>query len=511
MTAALAAALVLAAAPARAAQVKILAFDAAGRPLDQAGLLDRLRRADDVAHDPSRVPFWALASGSGETRERARLSQEGPILSAFWPGGAARLELVWPVAGGGFADVLADNGGPGFADGDAVFLNEEIAKTQYRLFRASWSRRTLDWKPPYRPSRRARRLAEKARTSMAAAAALGEAGARARAFDAALSALSLAWEKALAEHGAQIARDPAFAPSARLGLTLDAGLLKRLDELDALAAAAAGSGANWIRLVLRPNPADFAYAFPGSFADYDGIVAALRRRGLKIMLCPLDTAQWPSTLTPEAYAARVRNVVLRYKGQVDAWEVGAEINGDWLGGARRPLGLDRTFLICAAGADAAKAADPSAETVATLYAWEAAAPDAAHSLSGWLQTYVPRGFGRNLDVVGLALYPEDSPVGAAFERLFEETAAALPAQKLLLSSFGYVERDVVRGYWWLSPDDADAARKDLVALYAAASCAMTRSLGGGFWWQTLDQMLPPGRRPTELYKAQRRAFAGLRN
>jgi hypothetical protein len=39
---------------------------------------------------------------------------------------------------------------------------------------------------------------------------------------------------------------------------------------------------------------------------------------------------------------------------------------------------------------------------------------------------------------------------------------------------------------------------------------MPRSVGGGFWWQTLDQMLPPGkRRAKDLFNIYRRTLEKL--
>jgi hypothetical protein len=262
--------------------------------------------------------------------------------------------------------------------------------------------------------------------------------------------------------------------------------------------------------VLRPNGTDFVYGSLRSFNEYDGIVAELRRQKLKVMVGLLDTAQWPKTMTPEIYAERVKNVVLHYKGKVDAWEVGSEINGDWLGGANDPLTPDQVYKIYSAGAAKAKELDPQTETVATLYWWEQTAPDRAHSLSGWLKRFAPQGFGRTADVVGLELYPEDNPVGLSLERAFDVAADALPGKTLMLSSFGYVEKDALKGYWWLAPDDVDGARKDLLILYTVASCAMRGSSCGGFWWQTLDQMLPPGHhKATDLFKVHVRTLTQL--
>lgn len=495
------------AAPARAATVKLFAYDEKGRPLDLAGLTARLSRADAKAADADRLPFWAVPLDGKGAKVRVKLAQAGKLVTATWPGGTAALELVWPIPEDGYSAVTADNDGHGFADGSAVFLDEEIALTQYRFFKQSWRRRTTDWSPLYEPGRKAKQLAEKAKDAMADAQREKDSAKRAAAFESALHTLALASEKELYEHGLQLALNPAFAKKARFGLTLDSSILKRLDDVQWVSRAAARSGVDWVRLVIRPNPSDFLYASLRSFNEYDGILDELRREKLKVMVSVLDTTQWPRTMTPEIYAERVKNIVLHYKGKVDSWEVGSEINGDWLGGASDPLTPDQVFKIYSAGAAKARELDPETETVATLYWWEQTAPDQEHSLSGWLKRFVPQGFGKNAGVVGLELFPEDNPVGLSFERAFDTVAEALPGTPLMLSSFGYVEKTHLKGYWWLAPDDVDGGRKDLLILYTVASCSMRSSLCGGFWWQTLDQMLPVGHhRATDLFKVHVRTL-----
>ncbi len=507
------AALLLAAAvasPARAATVKLFAFDEKGAALGLPGLLARLARADDKKPEADKAAFWAFPIDEKDPPSRVKLAQLGPLVTATWPGGPARLELVWPVKEDGYSQVAADNGGNGFADGAAVFLDEEIALTQYRLFKESWARRTTDSEPLYEPGKKARALADDAKKAMAAAEREKEAPKRAAAFEDALRLTSLAWEKELYEHGLQLALDERRAKNERFGLTFDDSLLKRMDDLDWLAEAVDRSGSDWVRVVFRPNGSDFTYASLRSFNEYDGAIKELRKRKIKVIGTILDTAQWPKTLTPEAYAERVKNIVLHYKGQFGTWEVGSEINGDWLGGASEPLSLDQVFQIYSAGAAKAKELDPETETMATLYWWEATAPDRTHSLSGWLKRYVPKGFGKNVDVIGLELFPEDNPVGMALERAFDTVADAVPGPKLMLSSFGYVEKDQLKGYWWLAPDDVDGGRKDLLILYTVASCAMRSSVCGGFWWQTLDQMLPVGHhKATDLFKVDVRTLNQL--
>ena len=497
-------------APARAATVKLFAFDEKGAALGLPGLLARLARADDKKPEGDKAAFWAFPLDEKSPPSRVKLAQLGPLVTATWPGGTARLELVWPVKEDGYSQVAADNGGNGFADGAAVFLDEEIALTQYRLFKDSWARRTTDFSPLYIPGKKAKGLADDAKKAIADAAREKEAPKRAAAFESALRLTALAWEKELYEHGLQLALDERRAKQERFGLTFDDSLLKRIDDLDWLAGAVERTGSDWVRVVFRPNGSDFTYASLRSFNEYDGAIRELSRRKIKVLGAILDTAQWPKTLTPEAYAERVKNIVLHYKGQVSSWEVGSEINGDWLGGASQPLSLDEVFRIYSAGAEKAKEVDPETETLATLYWWEATAPDRAHSLSGWLKRYVPKGFGKNADAVGLELYPEDNPVGIALERAFDTVSDAVPGPKLMLSSFGYVEKEQLKGYWWLAPDDVDGGRKDLLIFYTVASCAMRASVCGGFWWQTLDQMLPPGHhKATDLFNVETRTLTQL--
>lgn len=501
----------LVAAPSRGASVKLFAFDAKGRALDGKALAARLARADEKDPWAAALPLWARPLDEKLPPQRATLSEQGKLLTLSWEKGEkVRFELVWPVEQDGYNAVIADNGGAGFGDGELLFLNEELASTQYRLYKESWKRRTTDFSPLYKPGDKSKELAEKAKEAMADAQRQKEAPARAKGFEKALSAIALAGEKMLFEHGLQLAHDERRAKDLRFGLTIDDSLLKRLDDVEWVAEAARRSGSDWVRVVFAPNPKDFLYTRLPSFNEYDHIIDELRRNKLKVMGCVLDTAQWPRSMTPEHYAERVKNLVLHYKGKVDSWEVGAELNGDWLGGAAAPFTPEEVFKIYTAGASKAKELAPDTELVATLYAWEQTAPDREHSLSGWLKTFVPRGFGRHADVVGLSVQPEDNPAGMGFERFFDTVADALPRHRLMLSSLGYVEGEKVQGYWWLDPKDVDGGRKDLLILYTASSCAFRASVCGGFWWQTLDQMLPPGRRKaTDLYKVYHKSLEQL--
>ncbi len=498
----------LLAAPAHAASVKLFAFDAKGGALDAESLARRLARADAKTLELDKLPLWAIAMDGKTAPQRLKLAQQNKLVLGSWEKAErVRLELIWPVAEDGYNAVGADKGGMGFGDGELVFLDEEIALTQYARFKESLKCRLNDWQPVYKPGTKSTQLAAAATSAMSSAAGRKETPARVQAYQEALKKIALAWEKVLFEHGLQRAQNQRLSLDLRFGLTLDESLLKRLDDLDWIVEAVRRSGANWVRLVFRANASDFLYSLRRSFNEYDGIVAELTRNKIKVMGCVLDTTQWPATLTPTLYAERTGNMVLHYRGKISSWEVGTELNGDWIGGARAPLTPEQVYLVYSAGVNKVKEIDPSLETVATLYAWDETAPDREHALPDWLALQVKRGFGLNLDVVGLSVQPEDNPMGMGLERAFDLLSGMLPTQKLMLSSLGFVEKEELKGYWWLAPDDVPGARDDISTLYTTASCAMRNSLCGGFWWQTLDQILPPGRRKaTGLYKAWKRGL-----
>jgi hypothetical protein len=493
----------LLAAPSRlfAASLTLLAYGPDGKLMDSKALLAHIGRAD---RDRARVAFSpvSIASADGLSAFQRGLFKdaEGGAVRLAWQG-TERIQftLPWPVAEDGFSTLWADKKGDGYGDGEKILLNEELALSQYAAFRAAWDRRTKDWSPKYKPGSKAAKLAQNAKEAVEEALKIEDQAKRAAAFDEALHRVSSAWQKTLVEHGIQLADRPKAKDELRFGLTLDSSFANATESYRWVAEKIAKSGANWVRLVFRANPNDFIYAERRSFAAYDSLVEELQSRDIHIMGCVLDTGQWPRDLTPGVYAERAKNLAIHFR-KIKSWEVGSEINGDWLGGPRTPLGLEKVFRIYSEGAAAIKKVEPALETVATLYWWDGTAPDPEHSLFGWLKTYVKRGFGKDLDVVSISLQPEDNPLGLAFERVFERLHEALPAQKLMVGNLGYVEKEELSGYWWFDPKDVDSARGDLLMLYTPAACAAPNSLCGGFWWQTLQQMILPSRKVTALYR-----------
>ncbi|MEK7657561.1 MAG: hypothetical protein AAB412_07365 [Elusimicrobiota bacterium] len=503
------AALLLAAWPlqARGESVRVIAYDEGGKLLETQALLKHISPAGaEGAGESAGLYLAGLSGAAAQGRPWWVRSSTAPQWS--WSGAErVRASLPWPVPQDGFSTVRLDGDGSGYADGGIVFLNEDAAKTAWRQFRESLDYRVKSSTPAYRPSPEFRRLEDRAKEAMTQAHRPEDPRLRARLFDQALGDISAAWQKLLFEHGAQAAADPARGAGLRWGLTLDETAADRLAELDFIAERAAASGADSVRLVFRLNPEDFYYERGSSFAVYDRIVRAFSVRGLRVMGSVLDSALWPRSLTPQDYVDRTRNLVSHYSStsseravQIRSWEVASEPNGNWLGGWRNPL-PDETILVSVSSAAAeVKRIDPSLETVATLYWWEGTAQDDRHPLFAWLAWSLPRGFGTDIDILGLSIYPNDNPMGIALDPAWRRLSELFPDKKLMLGGFGFMEKDSLHGYWWLEPDSVWEARKDILVLYTGAACALPRSVGGGFWWQALDQMLAEGKKPQALLR-----------
>ncbi|MEI8191842.1 MAG: hypothetical protein WCI75_19185, partial [candidate division NC10 bacterium] len=396
-------------------------------------------------------------------------------------------------------------------DGETIQFNEDAAKAAWRRFREALDARSQSFTHRYAPGPAFTKAEAKAKAAIVEAQAASDARARARLFDKALYAIADAWQTMLFEHGRQTARDPKASASLRLGLTLDETLVDRLPEHAWIVDKIAGSGATWVRLIFRANPDDFLFSQLSSFSLYDGLVKDLGARGIKIIGSVLDSALWPNGLTPEAYVARARNLAVHYKGAIRSWEVASEPNGSWLGGYRTPLPDETVLAAVNAAAAEVKRIDPEIETVATLYWWAGTAKDDRHPLFSWLNWSLPKGFGRDVDVVGLSVYPDENPMGLAFDPVFLKLKGAFPDKKLMLAGFGFVEKEELKGYWWLDPGAVDEARKDLVILYTGAACALPQGVGGGFFFGTLEQMLSPGKKTTLLYGVYRAALRRLKS
>lgn len=271
---------------------------------------------------------------------------------------------------------------------------------------------------------------------------------------------------ACAAGGGVPAPSPAPAPAPWIwGVTTDDPTRDTAQQVDALKALPRRAT---VRLVFDP-PSD---GHPTA-SDYAPSVRAFSLVA-DVMGLPVDSAAMASTSLP-AVRARIAEYLGTLGPSVTTWEVGNEINGNWLGSEVMPK-VEAMF-------DAVKAADRDA---ALTFYYEVS-PPAGHGLIPWIDANIPKGhrLREGLSLV-LVSYYEDQNRGhrltqKELDRLFGALAARFPKARLALGEFG----------WGNGIPPSEAARAALLKrFYAYRVPRVPAFAGGGFYWHFRQTMVP---------------------
>ncbi|WP_108833226.1 Tat pathway signal sequence [Actinomyces sp. Marseille-P3109] len=190
-----------------------------------------------------------------------------------------------------------------------------------------------------------------------------------------------------------------------------------------------------------------------------------------------------AALDDTAWDTRV-DTLIRALPDVDTWEIGNEIGGDWLGAGA-----------VAKAQRAAKAVRErtSATTVLTLY-YQLGQADPAFSLFSYVTKEVTRPIKDLVDVVGLSVYPQLHPLGTAADRVLSTLDAAFLTSRIAVTELGYGGQDLNSGPWWFgSASDPVVARTAVAEHVTGAALGRADAWGAPFWWYYLeDQIGTPG-------------------
>ena len=440
-------ALPAAAAPQRSidgGEVVLEVHDADGRRLGW----DAFRRRQDNGHgekghnDVLLDPHDLTVIESGPLYSSNAQGNGDPALQ--WPGRPAALALAWPTSLG-YSNLIVDLPGPGRYDLGLLAARQAAERLE----------RLLDARPGYRPSAlferehaRVQALLDKAQTAAA------DRGLGMRALDTAAEATLLL----LTESGLQCAR--ARAPGElQWGFTLDT-VEDAERALTSVAELAPGDG--WVRLVFdRIEPP----------RTYRTAVEVAHHLGVRVVGQILDSSQMKD-VSPPAWRERVRRYVDALP-DVDEWEVGNEVNGTWLGPD-----------VVAKVAYAARyvRAHTRARTLLTLH-WQLGEDQPRSSMFEWSARHLSPQLLRDIDDIGISLYPEDNPMGLALDRVLETLHARFSAQRVLISELGYWSPDLGHLWWWGSADrPQDTGRVAVARLYGSAILGYPYAAGGTYWW-----------------------------
>ncbi|MFM8313738.1 MAG: hypothetical protein ACKOA8_05580, partial [Deltaproteobacteria bacterium] len=172
--------------------------------------------------------------------------------------------------------------------------------------------------------------------------------------------------------------------------------------------------------------------------------------------------------TTAQYKARTREYLNALFDTVDVWEVGNEINGEWLG---------KTSVVVAkmsAAYDLVKAR--GGRTALTLYYNPNCWAKPSNEMFRWTTTNVPERMKSGLDYVLVSYYEEDcNGYQADWQQVISQLAQIFPNSKIGVGECG----------------TRDAAKKEaLIQQYYTLKVNHSAFMGGYFWWYFMEDMVP---------------------
>lgn len=202
-------------------------------------------------------------------------------------------------------------------------------------------------------------------------------------------------------------------------------------------------------------------------------------------------SQSMATLSISAYLSRTSDYLAAFGNVVDIWEVGNEINGNWVD--RTPGGVSDVVAKLTGAFDLVRAAGKA--TALTLYGCDD--DDHAHKMLVWAAANVPARMKTGLDYVFVSFYEGDCRVAAPdWQATFGELRRLFPKAALGFGEVGAVDRDGNR------IADPRIAGPYLLRYYRMR-ITVPGYIGGHFWWYFAEDMLYPSAMHTVLSNAMR--------
>jgi hypothetical protein len=172
--------------------------------------------------------------------------------------------------------------------------------------------------------------------------------------------------------------------------------------------------------------------------------------------------------TVAQYKARTREYLKVLGQNVDLWEVGNEINGDWLGPNSEVVAKMEVAY------DLVKA--KNLRTALTLYYNSKCSPPPDHEMFLWTKTYVPDRMKNGLDYVWVSYYEQDcNNYQPNWPEVMGQLAKMFPNSKVGIGECGA----------------SDPSKKaDLIRKYYSLNFPLSQFAGGYFWWYFKTDMVP---------------------
>lgn len=404
---------------------------------------------NDALVDP--VTMRAISSGP--------LFTSGSTLAFTTTGIPVALAMNWPTVPNGYGLLVLDNGGAGFTAGGTINFTYEAAKDVKRRLDEALAARS-----GYIRSAQFQNAYNSAASRLAAIGAFSSESTKGKEGQLALDDLAVAYDLLLAENGPQRAGREQSARLPWIGFTIDtvSGYQANLDL-----AAKLGGPYGWVRVVFDYGQGPSTYA---------ALINYAKSKGLKVLGQPVDSS-YDRNYTRAQYKQRFTDFIAAFP-QIDAWEVGNEVNGEW-------LSSDIAGKIADAAAEV-KARAPGKPTLLTLF-WQLNTSSVANSMFTWVQDKLPPSTRDLIDVVTVSQYQEQAPMGVFFDQMMQRLQMEFPKAKIGLGELGYWIPG--QQYWWAySQTDPDfTARHAVAKQYYNAAFDFPNSIGGTFWWNFIRE------------------------
>ncbi|XPS90044.1 putative transmembrane protein [Desulfosarcina variabilis str. Montpellier] len=178
----------------------------------------------------------------------------------------------------------------------------------------------------------------------------------------------------------------------------------------------------------------------------------------------------------EAYAERTHSYVQAMAEDVDVWEVGNEINGEWLGPGAMAKAAAAYDIVKAAG-------EPTALTLYYNGTYDDGTPTAnncweapENQMQVWAEKNVPKRMKQGLDWVLVSFYEGDCEnISPDWDQVFAELHRIFPNSKL---GFGEVGTN------------NSSRKEEILRRYYSMNRIRPEFIGGFFWWYFKQDMTP---------------------
>lgn len=176
-----------------------------------------------------------------------------------------------------------------------------------------------------------------------------------------------------------------------------------------------------------------------------------------------------------AYRDRTRSYFGALHDQIDLWEIGNEVNGEWLGPTKDVVAKLRAAF--------RHVERRGGRTAMTLYFNQDCWEKRDHEMFSWTEKNVPAEMKAGLDYVFVSWYPDDCRgVTPDWPAVFTRLRTVFPTAKL---GFGEIGRDST------APRAAKARMvREFYGMERGRDGLGPRFVGGFFWWYFAEEMVP---------------------